>query len=85
MIRRSQHGFELFTLILLVAVLAIIGLAGYKVYERLDSQKSSSLTTAPAKIESGSDIDQAVNSLDSSDADSQLDPSQLDEDISELL
>jgi hypothetical protein len=83
----SQEGSLHLAGILAVIVLAIVGVAGYLVFtNEKDTTKDTTSqidvdTTDP--IQTTSDIDEASASLE--EYDSELDPSQLDEDLNSLL
>lgn len=79
----NSKGIAHLVVVLIVVVVGVVGFAGYYVAtHKKTSEKTSQ--DIPAKIESKSDLDQASKALDSG-SDSELDPSQLDDDLNDLL
>ena len=86
----NQAGFALVEAVLIVVILGAVGFIGYKVMNRTQSTTSGGATTQtqaslPSKIQSKADVTKSVKALDSTPINSQLDPSQLDSNISSLL
>lgn len=89
--KRTQKGFAHLALLLLLVVIAIVAYAGYKVVQNRQDQSSANQTsTAVTKpvsdtIRTTSDLNNAAATLNSQDIDKALDPSSLNDDISNLL
>jgi hypothetical protein len=78
----DQRGVSHLLLVGAIVVLGVVGFAGYRVMNA-DNDKDSA--AVPAKIESKKDVQQAQKSLDNDNLDSDLNPSQLDDDLNDLL
>lgn len=88
--RTQQTGFAHLALVLLLLVLAVAAFSGYTVYKnhqnKVASNQTSTSLTAPAQtIKSSADLDTATQTLNSQSVDSDLNPDQLNSDISSLL
>ncbi|MBX4201453.1 hypothetical protein KW803_00960 [Candidatus Saccharibacteria bacterium] len=90
--RTRQSGFAHLALVLLVLVMAVVAFAGYMVYQnRQDTTTANTTSTALTGdtsvkvINSASDLDDATNTLNGAAVDSDLNPDQLNSDISNLL
>lgn len=88
--KRTQKGFAHLALVLLLLVVAVVAFAGYRVVkDRQDktaaNKTSTAITNSSQTINSKADLDKAANTLNSQSVDSDLNPSSLDSDISNLL
>ena len=87
--RWNQSGLGNIAILLLVLVVAVVAFAGYKVADSTKVKPAVSTATtqasAPKAITSTADVEQAEASLDSANADSSINPDQLDQDLNELL
>jgi uncharacterized protein HemX len=88
--KRTQTGFAHLALVLLLLVVAVAAFAGYKVVQNRQNQTaanttSTAITNSAETINSKADLDKAVNTLNSQSVDSDLNPDQLNSDISNLL
>jgi len=87
--KKSQKGFaHLGLLLLLVAVVAVV-YVGYKVVKNHQdttaaNQTSTSLTQSGV-INTSADLNNALNTVNSQNVDSDLNPSSLDSDVNSLL
>ena len=80
----DQKGIAHLLIIGVVVVLAVVGFVGYRVMTQ-DDDKATTSTSTPDSIESNDDITQAEDALNSDQINDDLDPSQLDADIDDLL
>ena len=83
-----QAGFEHVTIGIFIVVIVVVGFASYRVLRHksnVPNQVTTPQTPIPNKIQSKADIRQASKALDAQDVDKQLDPSQLDKNITDLL
>lgn len=86
-----QNGFAHLALILLLLFVLAIGLASYKVVKDRQVKTDASLTsTATAKpntqaIKNTADLDNATAQLNNQAVDNDLNPDQLNSDVSSLL
>lgn len=90
--RMTQKGFAHLALVLLLAVVVVVAVAGYKVVkDRQDkaeaNKTSSSLVQSDdaQAIQSAADLDTATDQLNNQAVDSDLNPDQLNDDVSSLL
>ncbi|MBX4197622.1 hypothetical protein KW801_03665 [Candidatus Saccharibacteria bacterium] len=88
--KRKQNGFAHLALILLLMVVAVVAFAGYKVVKnRQDNtaanQTSTSLIQSAGVIKSSADLDSATTTLNNQNVDNDLNPDQLNSDVSALL
>lgn len=90
-IRTNQKGFELVGVLIVLVVLTVIVFVGYRAVNgrisktSLPAASTSSAIQLPSKIKSKADVQQASKSLDADSADKQLNPAQLDKDLTSLL
>jgi predicted negative regulator of RcsB-dependent stress response len=78
--KRSQ-GFHAAGIVAVLAVLAVAGVIVWRVWPQPQAAQQAAAET----INSRSDVQKSLDSLDSDDLDKQLDPSQFDDDITEVL
>jgi uncharacterized protein HemX len=88
--KRKQNGFAHLALVLLLVVVAAVAFAGYKVVKnRQDktaaNQTSTAVIQSAGVIKSKADLDSAAATLNSQSVDSDLNPDQLNSDVSRLL
>lgn len=88
--KRLQTGFAHLALVLLLLVMAVAGFAGYKVVkdrqDKTAANKTSTSITNPAEtINSSADLDSTTDTLNSQSIDSDLNPDDLNSDVTNLL
>lgn len=88
--RMQQKGFAHLALVLLVLIAAVVAFAGYKVVkDRQDNiaanKTSTAVTGSVTVIKTNADLDSVTDTLNSQDIDSDLNPDELESDISNLL
>lgn len=89
-IETNQHGFEHVTLAIVIVVLVAVGVVGYRVASKPNSTAKISpitkttTTSASSTLKTKSDITSAKNSLSSEQVETDLNPAQLDKDLSDL-
>lgn len=89
--KKSQKGFAHLALLLLLVVVVVVAYAGYKVVKQHQKTATSNLTstsvTQPVsdRINSNADLNKALNTVNSQNIDSDLNPSSLDNDVNSLL
>lgn len=91
----KQHGFSIIEVIVILVGIAVVGTVGYVAIKNFSSASkpttasttSTAQTTsaAPTKIQSKSDVQQTIKSLNNDQSDKDLDPSQLDSELTKLL
>jgi Tfp pilus assembly protein PilE len=85
---KPTGGFHIVELLIVIVVLAVVGFIGYRVYVGMTPAKTASqpaaTTTTVAPIKSPADVQNAAKALDNT-TDANLDPSQLDADITSVL
>ena len=86
----NQRGTSHLVVFLGIAVIAIVAVAGFRVYSQNSSTTETASTpasnnSAPASIKSTSDVNQATKALDSTNVDSSVNPSQVDNDLEAVL
>lgn len=80
----NQKGVSHLILLLIVLVIAIVGFAGYRVMEANETKETTKTPATSDEIKSSADLEREANELENEKVDENLDPSQLDEDVSEL-
>jgi hypothetical protein len=87
----SQKGFAHLALVLMVLILAVSAFAGYIVYQnrqdKIEANKTSTAVTGAQiqVINSKADLDSAINQLNNTSVDGDLNPDDLNSDIDNLL
>jgi uncharacterized protein (UPF0333 family) len=89
--KKSQKGFAHLALLLLLVVVVVIAYAGYKVVKDHQKTAKANLTntsvtnSASEAINSKSDLDKALNTVNGQNVEGDLNPSSLDNDVNSLL
>ncbi len=93
-LNRQRNGFAATSIILVVLLVAVIGFAGWFVVRNnssddaaseVSTQSSEQAQVQSVPIESSEDIDAAVSELESTPVDTDLDTTELDQDIQAVL
>ena len=88
--KKSQHGIAHLGILLLLVVAAVVAFAGYKVMQN-NQNKDATKVAVPVvaktvqTIQTKADLNTAEASLSSQNLDSDLNPSQFDQDVNSLL
>jgi len=86
-----QHGFSVIELGIVIVVVTLVGFVGYTALKNFNVNKntvatqSNSAAPTQSTIKSKTDVQQTIQSLNNDQSDQQLDPTQLDADLSTLL
>lgn len=83
----NQSGFEHVTILVIVGLLVGVGIVGYRVANKPSVktiQSKSTTTVVPETLKSKTDVTKAKNSLSAEQLEADLNPSQLDKDLSDL-
>lgn len=89
-LRINQSGFEHISLVIVVVVVGILGFIGFRV-SQISKQPTNKSTTntatsssKPSKLTSKGDVSTAKKNVENETVESDLDPAQLDKDLSSL-
>lgn len=86
---KNQNGFAVIEVAIIIVVVALLSFVALRVMNK-DNNKTDFGTivpqaSLPVKIHTKDDVSKSIKALDGQPIDSQLDPSQLDGNISSLL
>lgn len=83
----NQSGFEHVTILVIVALAIAVGAVSYRVANKPAAktiQSKETTTAVPETLKSKTDITNAKNSLNAQQVETDLNPAQLDKDLSDL-
>jgi len=84
----SQSGVGHLVLLLAVVIVAAAGFVGYRVWSQNQDEVAEETTSSQAavpQINNASDLDQAASVAEQATVDNDLDPTQFDADVDDLL
>ncbi|MGH7158248.1 MAG: hypothetical protein ACREGD_04250 [Candidatus Saccharimonadales bacterium] len=84
-LKTNQRGFTAVEGVIIVVVLVLLGLVGWFVYDRMQKDKSSEMTTSEQvpQVEKAEDLKAVEDFLNDANVDKQLDTSEINSALNE--